>query len=272
MTMKHQKQDIAGTAGSHRTPASNGTARSHADDRSNSTARLNANTCGSIRSIFLLVILCAACTVGSNRAQAQTRIDLRTNLLTWAVGSPGLGVSVGFGPRWQVGIDGSYGNWAVSHNSTAIRFSTAGAEARYYLQPKKASGNAAKAGSNAANIGSNAANIGSSAAYANASAAARGLYLGIDARYSHFNDYFTETGHEGDLLTAGILVGYTFTLGHPRWSLDASLGCGYVHRDYERYTWYPPAQDFLYLGSRTRNGFGLTNASVSIAYRLWKSK
>lgn len=233
--MKHQKQDIAGTAGSNNAAASN------------SSARLNANTRRSIRSIFLLVILCAACTVGSNRAQAQTRIDLRTNLLTWAVGSPGLGVSVGFGPRWQVGIDGSYGNWAVSHNSTAIRFSTAGAEARYYLQPKKASGNAAKA-------------------------AARGLYLGIDARYSHFNDYFTETGHEGDLLTAGILVGYTFTLGHPRWSLDASLGCGYVHRDYERYTWYPPAQDFLYLGSRTRNGFGLTNASVSIAYRLWKSK
>lgn len=253
--MKHQKQDIAGTAGSHRTPASNGTARSHAHDRSNSTARLNANTRGSIRSIFLLVILCAACTVGSNRAQAQTRIDLRTNLLTWAVGSPGLGVSIGFGPRWQVGIDGSYGNWAVSHNSTAIRFSTAGAEARYYLQPKKASGTAAKAGSSAVNA-----------------SAARGLYLGIDARYSHFNDYFTETGHEGDLLTAGILVGYTFTLGHPRWSLDASLGCGYVHRDYERYTWYPPAQDFLYLGSRTRNGFGLTNASVSIAYRLWKSK
>lgn len=238
MTMKHQKQDIAGTAGSHRTPASNG------------TARLNANTRGSIRSIFLLVILCAACTVGSNRAQAQTRIDLRTNLLTWAVGSPGLGVSVGFGPRWQVGIDGSYGNWAVSHNSTAIRFSTAGAEARYYLQAKKASGNAAKA----------------------SASAARGLYLGIDARYSHFNDYITKTGHEGDLLTAGILVGYTFTLGHPRWSLDASLGCGYVHRDYERYTWYPPAKDFLYLGSRTRNGFGLTNASVSIAYRLWKSK
>lgn len=236
--MKHQKQDIAGTAGSHRTPASNG------------TARLNANTRGSIRSIFLLVILCAACTVGSNRAQAQTRIDLRTNLLTWAVGSPGLGVSVGFGPRWQVGIDGSYGNWAVSHNSTAIRFSTAGAEARVYLQAKKASGNAAKA----------------------SASAARGLYLGIDARYSHFNDYITKTGHEGDLLTAGILVGYTFTLGHPRWSLDASLGCGYVHRDYERYTWYPPAKDFLYLGSRTRNGFGLTNASVSIAYRLWKSK
>lgn len=248
--MKHQKQDIAGTAGSHRTPASNG------------TARLNANTRGSIRSIFLLVILCAACTVGSNRAQAQTRIDLRTNLLTWAVGSPGLGVSVGFGPRWQIGIDGSYGNWAVSHNSTAIRFSTAGAEARYYLQAKKASGNAAKAGSSAANIGSSTANA----------SAARGLYLGINARYSHFNDYITETGHEGDLLTAGILVGYTFTLGHPRWSLDASLGCGYVHRDYERYTWYPPAQDFLYRGSRTRNGFGLTNASVSIAYRLWKSK
>lgn len=235
--MKHLKQDIAGTAGSNTAAGSHGIRR------------------------IILVALCALSTLGGNTLKAQTRIDLRTNLLTWAVGSPGLGVSVGFGPRWQVGIDGSYGNWTVSHNSTAIRFTTAGAEARYYLQPEKASGRTAKAGSKAENIGS-------STKYASSSTP-RGLYLGIDARYSHFNDYLSDTGHEGDLITAGIVVGYSFNLGHPRWSLDASLGCGYVHRHYERYTWYQPAQDFIYLGTRTRNGLGLTNVNVSIAYRLW---
>lgn len=193
---------------------------------------------GSIRRITL-VALCALCVLCTNPLKAQTRVDLRTNLLTWAVGSPGLGVSLGIGPCWQVGIDGSYGNWNVSHRSTAIRISTAGAEARRYLQPATEDKNAC-----------------------------RGIYLGLDTRYTHFNHRLTDIGREGDLITAGILVGYTFCLGHPRWSLDASLGCGYIHRNYERYTWYEPAQDFRYLDTRTRNGFGLTNLSVSIAYRL----
>ena len=39
------------------------------------------------------------------------RLSLRSNLLLWAFGSPSLGMDLTLGRRWQVGLDGSYGNW-----------------------------------------------------------------------------------------------------------------------------------------------------------------
>jgi len=178
------------------------------------------------------------------------RPGLRANLLTWALGSPGLGLTLDVGPRWQFGIDGSYGNWDISHRTHAVRISTAGGEARRYFKRGVDKGTRERVDEELTR------------------SRGRGAYLGIDVRYTHFNQLLTDVGREGDLLTAGILVGYTFTLGHPRWSLDASLGCGYVHRSYDRYSWYPPAGEFRLLNSRTRNGLGLTNLTVGLGYQF----
>lgn len=180
------------------------------------------------------------------------RPGLRANLLTWALGSPGLGLTLDVGPRWQFGIDGSYGNWDISHRTHAVRISTAGVEARRYFKSEWTRREVDKLTRGGVDRGTRA----------------RGAYLGINVRYTHFNQLLTDVGREGDLLTAGILVGYTFTLGHPRWSLDASLGCGYIHRSYDRYSWYPPAGEFRLLGSRTRNGLGLTNLAVGLGYQF----
>ena len=53
------------------------------------------------------------------------RLSLRSNLLLWAFGSPSLGMDLTLGRRWQVGLDGSYGNWSLSHRTLAARLSTA---------------------------------------------------------------------------------------------------------------------------------------------------
>ena len=63
------------------------------------------------------------------------RLSLRSNLLLWAFGSPSLGMDLTLGRRWQVGLDGSYGNWSLSHRTHAARLSTAGLQLRRYFRP-----------------------------------------------------------------------------------------------------------------------------------------
>jgi len=188
---------------------------------------------------------------------AGSRLSLRTNLLTWALGSPGLGLALDLSPRWQLSLDGSYGNWSISHRTHALRLSTAGVEVRRYFRTQSPH--------RAANCPLSIVNCQLSPVNC---PLAPGPYLGLDLRYLHFNTLWGSVGREGDQLSAGILAGYSFTLGHPRWTLDASIGLGYRHRSYDRYTWYAPAHDFRLLGHRHRNSLGLTSIGVALNYRL----
>jgi len=100
----------------------------------------------------------------------------------------------------------------------------------------------------------------------------RGAYLGIDLRYTHFNEQLLTAGtpgREGDLISAGILLGYSFALdpcGH--WAIDAALALGYQHQNYDRYTWYAPAAQSRLLGTRTHDRFTLTALDVALVYRF----
>lgn len=100
----------------------------------------------------------------------------------------------------------------------------------------------------------------------------RGAYLGIDLRYTHFNEQLLTAGtpgREGDLISAGILLGYSFALDPcGRWAIDAALALGYQYQDYDRYTWYAPAAQNRLLGTRTHNRFTLTALDVALVYRF----
>jgi hypothetical protein len=98
--------------------------------------------------------------------------------------------------------------------------------------------------------------------------------VGLDARSTHFTDQFftSDDGTHGDIWTAGLVGGYSFTLsrcgkkGH--WGVDALMGLGFIHKDYERYEWYEPVQMFRTTGSNVNNKFGLTTLELSLTYNF----
>ena len=158
----------------------------------------------------------------NSTSSPSPRLSLRSNLLLWAFGSPSLGIDLTLGRRWQVGLDGSYGNWSLSHRTHAARLSTAGLQLRRYFRPF---------------TNRDPASHPNRDIYISSS---RGAYLGIDLRYTHFNEQLLTAGtpgREGDLISTGILLGYSFALDPcGRWAIDAALALGYQHQDYDRYT------------------------------------
>ena len=186
--------------------------------------------------------------------------QLRVNLATWVLGSPGIGLAFNLSPRWQAAIDGSYGNWNVSHSHRATRITTLALETRRYFS----------AASRGGRLSAACSDDNASIARRTSPCGKHQFYIGLDARYIHFNRLHGDgIGSEGNQFSVGPLVGYTLRLtAAPRWSFDASVGCGYRYRTYDRYTWYAPANDFRLLDHRNRSGFGLTNLFLGAAYQF----
>lgn len=68
--------------------------------------------------------------------------------------------------------------------------------------------------------------------------------------------------YEGDFLGAGLSYGYHFILS-PRWSIETSLGVGFLRTKYERYRCFHCGEQ---TGSGTRNFIAPTKAAVSLVY------
>ena len=70
--------------------------------------------------------------------------------------------------------------------------------------------------------------------------------------------------YEGDFLGLGVSYGYPFILS-PRWSIETSLGVGFLHIGYERYR-------CLHCGEQTGGGYknfiAPTRAAVSLVYLI----
>lgn len=195
--------------------------------------------------IILISALLALTTITRAQSVRVDGVGLRTNLLSWAVLSPSLGVDIAWNNRYMLVADGSYGDWHLSDDDMGVRLSSIGVEARRYFSNGSKEVWYNPGGSNYF-----------------------GLYTGIDARYIRFNANFGEKNREGNMYTAGLLLGYTFHTLNSHWVVDASFGFGYVHREYDKCKWYPPANDYRSLGLKKMDGPGLTNLNVSLAYRF----
>lgn len=207
-----------------------------------------------IKAILFLALVLA----GNNTLHAQThptRLGLRTNLLAWACGSASLGADLQWGTRWQAGIDGSIalksapdGGWTEGPH---FAVSGAGVELRRYFNALHRSSDARKQNPNGEGLSHH------------------GPYLALGARYLNF-DVLRDSraiGREGNIITAGLTLGYTFCLP-AHFTVDAALGAGYLHKDYNRYTWYAPALQNRFLGDKNTNALGLTHAEVSVVYHF----
>ena len=185
-----------------------------------------------IRSLALAALIAAGAAAPAVNASAQINIDnvgVRTNALTWAMLSPSLGVDMQFNNRWQAGIDGNISPMEATNGMAMI--SGAGVEVRRYFNESYS-----------------------------------GFYTGATTRYLDYNDRMLhDTPRDGKMITIGVLGGYSFKLKGP-WSLDTSLGLGYVHDDYTEYKWYAPKTINRMIAKNVVNRFGITSAEVSFVY------
>ena len=68
--------------------------------------------------------------------------------------------------------------------------------------------------------------------------------------------------YEGDFMGAGLSYGYHFILS-PRWSIETSIGVGFLHNKYERYRCFHCGEK---TGSGNKNFIAPTKAAVSLVY------
>jgi hypothetical protein len=70
--------------------------------------------------------------------------------------------------------------------------------------------------------------------------------------------------YQGNLYGVGLSYGYQFYLA-PRWSLEASIGAGYAHLDYDMYQ-CETCGDLV--KEEDKNYFGPTQVGISLIYIL----
>lgn len=185
-----------------------------------------------MKRIFILLLL--AGTVHAMRAQD---VAVKTNLLYDATATINLGAEIGLASRWTLDLSANYNAWDFK-NDKKWKHWMAQPEARYWLCE-----------------------------------AFNGHFFGLHLLGGQYNvgginlpfnlyDGLKNHRYEGYYVGAGVAYGYQWLLGK-RWSLEASLGLGYVRAWYDRYD-CPHCGEWR--GSGKKNYLGVTKAAVSLIY------
>ena len=161
-------------------------------------------------------------------------VDLKTNLLMDATATINLGVEFPLGRRWSMDVSGNYNGWTLSDNRKWKHWMVQ-PEARYWLCEKF--------------------NV---------------HFLGVHAHYADYNvggikflsKNMENYRYQGNLYGAGLSYGYQWLLSN-RWSMEAVIGVGWAHLDYDK---YPCASCGTVQKSETKDYFGVTKAALSIIY------
>ena len=161
-------------------------------------------------------------------------VDLKTNLLMDATATINLGVEFPLGRRWSMDVSGNYNGWTLSDNRKWKHWMVQ-PEARYWLCEKF-----------------------------------NGHFLGVHAHYADYNvggikflsKNMENYRYQGNLYGAGLSYGYQWLLSN-RWSMEAVIGVGWAHLDYDK---YPCASCGTVQKSETKDYFGVTKAALSIIY------
>ena len=179
------------------------------------------------RILLLLWLLASSC----SGLQAQ-RTTLRTNLLFWGTTTPNAGVEFSLGRNFTLVLDGGYNAWEFS-NDMKLNLAFAQPEIRYWFCRRF-----------------------------------EGHFIGLHGHYADADisnlDMFG-LGHDrydGKIYGAGISYGYQWILGN-RWSLEASIGVGYVQNHYDKYD-CPKCGEWK--EKNDKGYFSVTKAAVSLIY------
>jgi hypothetical protein len=149
------------------------------------------------------------CFINSLRGPARPLFIIKTNLLYDAALTPHIGVEVPLGERFSVVAEFMRGWWLKRDWSFCWQLEAAALEGRYWFSPlmeRHARG---------------------------------GWFAGVFAQAGFYDFQLSATaGVQGECVMTGVSGGYLCPLGGA-WSLEFSLGVGYLLTDYRRYTVQP---------------------------------
>lgn len=143
-----------------------------------------------------------------------------------------LGLEIGLAPKWTLELPVNYNPWEFSKNRK-LKHWLVQPEFRYWFCEKF-----------------------------------NGHFLGFHGIAGGYNIGGIKIGsledhrYEGNMYGAGISYGYQWIL-NKRWSIEATLGIGYVYLDYDK---FPCEQCGKKIGNYTKNYFGPTKAGISLIY------
>jgi len=201
-----------------------------------------------MRQTFFIILFCTAALT----AQAQ-RFAVKTNLLYDATATANLGFEVALSPKFTLDIAGNYNGWNVV-DGKQWQHLLVQPELRYWLCDHF-----------------------------------NGHFFGLHALGGQHDIYgvklpfelypsLAEYNFRGNFVGGGLSYGYQWILGR-RWSIEATIGAGYLHISYDKYA-MPNSDENMYLtapipdinaqlDSGKENYIGLTKIGVSIAWIIF---
>lgn len=188
---------------------------------------------------LLLLVMVLSCFSQDLYAQ---KVAAKTNLLSYAVLNPNLGVEIGLAPKWTLDVTGQFNVWTMSHDRRWKHWAVQ-PEARYWLCDRFGGHFFGM------HVHGGQYNIGGIDGKIN--------FLGTDMRK------LKDARYQGWFAGAGVAYGYAWILG-VHWNLEAEVGFGY---SYTRYDKYPCAK----CGKKIENDkphhyVGLTKAAINLVY------
>ncbi len=165
----------------------------------------------------------------------HTKMALKTNFIYWGAGAINLGFEFYLGRKWTFELAGAWSPWQKSESQSRQLWFVQ-PEVRYW--------------------------------FCNAF---EGHFLGLHGIYGQYNlgnidlgfaKVFEGVDYQGYGYGAGLAYGYHLPLSN-RWSLEFTVGAGWIHLDYDKYNCVGCRQ---LVGRETKNYFGLTKAGISLVY------
>ena len=150
--------------------------------------------------LFLFLLL-----VGMTNVYGQ-KFAVKSNLLYDATATINLGVEMELSKKWTLDLSGNYNRWKFGDDMRWKHWMVQ-PEARYWLCEKF-----------------------------------NGHFLGVHAHYADYNvggikflsKNMENYRYQGNLYGAGLSYGYQWLLSN-RWSMEAVIGVGWAHLDYDNY-------------------------------------
>ena len=182
------------------------------------------------------IIICMLFMLAGMHLSAQ-KVALKTNLLYDATATVNLGTEIGLAPQWSLDLSANYNGWTFSDNKKWKHW-LAQPEARYWFCQRF-----------------------------------NGHFLGLHLMGGQYNwggikmpfglwKNLENYRYEGWYAGGGISYGYQWLLSN-RWSMEASVGVGYVRAHYDQYECVHCGE---WQGQSNKNYLGVTKAAISLIY------
>lgn len=181
---------------------------------------------------ILLFLVCSGNAQETVEKLYTPHVAVKTNILYLATTTPNLGFEVGLSKKLTLDVSGNYNFWEFK-NDKKIKHWLVQPELRYWLCERF-----------------------------------NGHFFGIHGHYAEFNvEGFKMLGlrnkrYQGNLYGGGISYGYHWILSN-HWSIEATVGVGYAHIDYDKYQCHDCGAK---LKSDTKNYWGPTKAGLNLIY------